>query len=196
MMLRLTALCSALVLLSATAAFAAPTKLQQQGRVLDGDGEPLGGTHGMSFALFDTETDGTELWLEERIVGFEAGYYSITLGEQVPLDDLLFDTESIWLELGIDGEVLAPRQEVVSVPYALRATAAEHVEGGLVDAAEISVDGTVVIDSPGTGGPRSPKGIDPRGQPSRPTSERRGIPPSATGDKSWPSSASTSRRPS
>ena len=146
---RFTALFSALLLLSATAAFAAPTKLYQQGRMLDGDGKPLDGTHAMSFALFDAETDGTQLWLEERIGNFEAGYYSITLGEQVPLDDLLFAAESVWLELSIDGETLAPRQEVVSVPYALRATAAEHVDGGIVDAVEISVDGTVVIDASG-----------------------------------------------
>jgi hypothetical protein len=138
-----------LALLFALPAAAAPTKLAQQGRVLDGDGAPLEGSHHMVFVLYDADTDGTALWTEERSADFAAGYYSIMLGEQVPLDDLLFTAESVWLELSIDGETLVPRQEVVSVPYALRATTAEHVEGGVVDAAEISVDGTVVIDASG-----------------------------------------------
>ena len=138
-----------LALLLALPALAAPTKLAQQGRVLDGEGDPLEGSHSMFFALYDADIDGAELWSEERSVDFEAGYYSVMLGEEVPLDDLLFDVESVWLEVTIDGETLAPRQEVVSVPYALRATAAEHLEGGVVDAGEIAVDGTVVIDASG-----------------------------------------------
>ena len=149
MKFRATLICL-LALLFALPASAAPTKLAQQGRVLDGDGAPLEGNFSMVFVLYDAPTDGTALWTEERSADFDAGYYSITLGEQVPLDDLLFTVDSVWLELSIGGETLAPRQEVVSVPYALRATAAEHVEGGMVDAAEISVDGTVVIDASGS----------------------------------------------
>ena len=109
-------LVTVLFMLSAVPALAAPTKLAQQGRVLDGDGAPLEGTHAMVFVLYDADIDGTTLWTEERDADFAAGYYSITLGEQVPLDDLLFDTESVWLELSIEGETLSPRQEVVSVP--------------------------------------------------------------------------------
>ncbi|MEE2828194.1 MAG: putative metal-binding motif-containing protein [Myxococcota bacterium] len=103
----------------------------------------------MVFSLFDSATAGLSLWTEERSVNFDLGYYSIHLGEQVALDDLLFSGEGVWLEVVIDGEVLVPRQEVVSVPYALRAVATEHVEGGVVDAAEVSVDGTLVIDGSG-----------------------------------------------
>jgi hypothetical protein len=116
---------------------------------LDGDGQPFEGSHDMSFVLYDAATDGAALWTEDQSAEFEAGYYSITLGEEMPLDDLLFASGGVWLEVSIDGQALAPRQEVVSVPYALRATAAEHLEGGLVDAQEISVDGAVVIDAAG-----------------------------------------------
>ena len=118
-----------LALLFALPVWAAPTKLAQQGRVLDRYEAPLEGTHTMVFSLFDASSDGSSLWSEERSVDFEQGYYSVTLGEQEPLEDLLFTAESVWLEVTIDGETLSPRQEVVSVPYALRATAAEHVEG-------------------------------------------------------------------
>ena len=140
---------SILSLLLAVPSLAAPTRLAQQGRVVDSAGGPLEGAHTLGFVLFDAATGGSSLWSEERSVDFEGGYYSLTLGEQVPLDDAIFDIESAWLEVTIDGETLSPRQEIVSVPYALRATAAAHLEGGLVDAAEIAVDGTVVIDAAG-----------------------------------------------
>ena len=138
-----------IMVLWAGLAFAAPTKLAQQGRLLDADSQPLTGTHALVFRLFDAATEGTEVWQEDRIVPFEEGYYSVVLGEQVALSDLLFAAGSIWLELSVDGEVLSPRQEIVSVPYALRASVAEAVEGGPVDADEISVGGNPVIDSSG-----------------------------------------------
>jgi len=149
MHIRLTALMSLVTLLCVSVAFAAPTKLSQQGRLLDGDSQALTGTHALVFKLFDAETAGTEVWQEDRAVSFEEGYYSIVLGEQVPLSDLLFAAGSVWLELTVDGAVLSPRQEVVSVPYALRAAVAGAVEGGPVDADEISVGGSPVIDSNG-----------------------------------------------
>jgi hypothetical protein len=132
-----------------TAALAVPTKLSQQGRLLDGDGDPLTGTHALIFSIYDAETGGNEVWREERSVDFEEGYYAVVLGELVPVDDLLFSAGAVWLELTVNGAVLSPRQEIVSVPWALRATSAEHVDGGVVEAAEISVGGVPVIDSTG-----------------------------------------------
>ena len=137
------------VLLSVSTAFAVPTKLAQQGRLLDGEGEALEGTHALRFALYDADVDGTEVWTEDHAAAFDAGYYSVELGSFAPLDDLIFAEGPLWLELAVDGEALSPRQEIVSVPYALRATAAEHLEGGSVDAQEIAVDGAVVIDAGG-----------------------------------------------
>jgi hypothetical protein len=132
-----------------SAALAVPTRLAQQGRLLDGDGAPLTGTHALIFAIYDAAADGNEVWREERSVDFEEGYYAVVLGALVPVDDLLFSGGAVWLELTVDGSVLSPRQEIVSVPWALRATSAEHVDGGVVEAAEISVGGVPVIDSTG-----------------------------------------------
>ena len=47
-----TLLAASLSLLLAVPALAAPTKLAQQGRVLDSTGKPLEGTHAMSFWKF------------------------------------------------------------------------------------------------------------------------------------------------
>ena len=147
---RTTLLVTLVTLLCSSMAQAAPTKLSQQGRLLDGDGAALTGGHGLAFTLHDAETDGNEVWREERVVAFEEGYYSIILGTVTPLDDLLFAGGTVWMQLSVDGVELSPRQEVVSVPYALRAAVADSVEGGIVDADEISVGGSPVIDSNGS----------------------------------------------
>jgi hypothetical protein len=146
---RITVLIALAILLCSSVAFAVPTKLSQQGRLIDGDGAPLTGSHSLAFTLHDAETAGNEVWNEEHSVEFEEGYYSIVLGTVAALEDLLFAGSTVWLQLSVDGVVLSPRQEVVSVPYALRAAVAEAVEGGTVDADEISIGGNVVIDSAG-----------------------------------------------
>jgi hypothetical protein len=146
---QITALIALTSLLNASFVFGAPTKLGQQGRLLDGDGAPLTGSHEMVFSFYDSQNDGNEVWSEGLDVEFEQGYYSIVLGTATPLDDLLFAGTPVWLQLSVDDVVLSPRQEVVSVPFALRAVVAESVEGGTVDADEVSIAGTPVIDSNG-----------------------------------------------
>ena len=48
-----------------------------------------------------------------------------------------------------EGTPLAPRHELVSVPYALMADTCENVDGGIVNASEIRVGGDVVISEEG-----------------------------------------------
>ncbi|HCP47306.1 MAG TPA: hypothetical protein DIU15_14790, partial [Deltaproteobacteria bacterium] len=140
---------TALLAVSMSTALAVPTRLAQQGRLLDTAGTPLSGTHTLRFTLFSAETAGDELWTVERSVDFDNGYYALILGELVPVDDLIFAGGAVWLELQVDGSPLSPRQEIVSVPLALRAASAEHLDGGIVDAAEVHVGDTLVIDSSG-----------------------------------------------
>ncbi|MBN93637.1 MAG: hypothetical protein CL928_06105 [Deltaproteobacteria bacterium] len=133
--------------LSSATALATPTRLSQQGRVLDGAGGPLSGSHTLVFTLYDEETGGNVLWTETHQLNLDEGYYSVTLGTLSTLDDLLFDGGAQWLQLTLNGDDLSPRQEVISVPYAMRSTSATHLDGGLVDAAEVHVGGVPVIDS-------------------------------------------------
>ena len=143
-------LLTSLVVLSASVALGAPTRLVQQGRLLDGDGAALQGVQNLTFTLYDAETDGNVVWTEDLAPVLDDGYYSVTLGTVEPLDDLPTDGTSLWLEMAVGGVGLSPRQELLSVPYALEATSANHVDGGVVDAAEILVDGNLVVDSLGT----------------------------------------------
>ena len=138
-----------LAVVLASPAWAVPAKFTQQGRLLDTSGQPLTGTHGLFFTLYDAETGGAQQWSEYHSAIFDNGYYTVTLGEVTPLDDLLFSGAGLWLDLSVDGVTLTPRQELASVPWALRAISAENVDGGVVDAAEISINGTQVIDSSG-----------------------------------------------
>ena len=143
----------AAVLLAASTAWAVPAQLAHQGRLLDVDGVPLEGQHALTFALYDALTGGAVVWSESVDVNMAGGFYAVVLGtdeEDNPLDDLVLGNPPLWLELTVDdGEPLLPRHELLSVPYAVLAGTATNVEGGYVDATEIAVDGTLVIDADG-----------------------------------------------
>ena len=137
----------------ASVAWAVPSQLAHQGRLLDTEGAALTGEHALTFALFDAETEGSEVWSETITVNIVGGFYSVVLGadeETNPLDDLVLSNPPLWLELTVDdGEPLLPRHELLSVPYAVLAGTATNVEGGYVDASEVAVDGATVIDASG-----------------------------------------------
>ena len=135
-----------------TPAAAVPLQLAHQGRFLDAEQAPLEGEHDLHFGLYDAPTDGTLLWDETVTETFTGGFYSTVLGadDGNPLDDGIFATSPIYLELTVDGgDPLLPRQEINSVPFALRAGTSENLDGGYVDATEVSIDGDLVIDADG-----------------------------------------------
>jgi len=133
----------------AGSAWAVPAKFTQQGRLLGVGGQPLTGPHSLSFALYDVETGGVERWSEQHSAEIDNGYYTVTLGQNTLLDTVLFLDNSLWLEVSVDGVLVEPRQELTSVPWALRASSAESVDGGAVNASSVSVGGGQVIDGAG-----------------------------------------------
>ena len=75
----------------------------------------------------------------------------------------------IYLEVQLDGNSpMSPRQAINSAPYAQIAGTAESVEGGSVDADNVSIQGSPVIDSTGTwvGQPITPLWTNVQGLPS------------------------------
>jgi len=133
----------------ASVAAAGPLRINQQGRFLDDAGIPLSGSHELVFSLHDDEVSGAEIWSETQNLELDEGYYSVILGSTTPIDSDLLDGSSLWLQVVVDGTALSPRQEVLAVPYAGRATTAENLDGGTVNAVELLVGGTVVVDSAG-----------------------------------------------
>lgn len=141
-----------LALLFSTIAFGVPQQLTQQGRLLDSDGIPVEGTHVITTQLFDAPLSSNMIWGESLTVVFNNGYYSLILGtdNNNKLDSTVLDQEVLYLELQIDNDPpLQPRQKLSAAPYAVRAQVATELEGGAVDASEIAVNGTLVIDGTG-----------------------------------------------
>ena len=143
----LTALC-----FFASTAHAVPAQFTHQGRLLDADGEAREGDATITFRVTDSESGGAALWEETLALPLTGGFYAAVLGadEDNPLDTDVLSQAPVWLELQLDGEpAMFPRSSINAVPYATMATVAEEVSGGPVDATEIAVDGTPVVNASG-----------------------------------------------
>jgi hypothetical protein len=119
-----------LLLLVANLALAAiPKKVNYQARLTDTDtGEPITGTHSMTFRIYTTSTGGSAAWSETKSVTADAnGVIATILGSTTPIT-MSFDG-SMWLEIVVDSETLSPRREIVAVPYAFRAVNADSLGG-------------------------------------------------------------------
>ncbi|HVP57848.1 MAG TPA: hypothetical protein VMU02_07095 [bacterium] len=115
-----------LVGFAGTAATGIPEKINYQGRLTNSaTGLPLIGSHSLTFRIFDAASGGTLLWSETKTeTADSAGVFATVLGSVNPVSIAL--GASCWLEVAVDGETLSPRREMVSVPYAFRAEAANH----------------------------------------------------------------------
>lgn len=135
-----------------------PPKVGYQGRVLKSDGSPESGVVSMTFALYDAATGGATLGCDAAQVALSDGYYSVLLGgvggcpfglSAIPMS--VFDGKDLYLELGIGGTLLMPRQRVASVPYAQRAGTAANVRGGTVEATSAQIGGASGVSITSTG---------------------------------------------
>ena len=132
-------------------AFAVPLQLTQQGRILDSNGAAVVGTHNIVFRIYDAETNGSMVWTETVVAQFSNGYYSTILGTDTqtnPLDSSVLQQYPLYLEVQFNNTPMTPRQAINSAPYAQIAGVAESVEGN-VDATEIYVNGSMVVDGSG-----------------------------------------------
>ncbi len=110
-----------------------PKKISYQGVLIDAEtGDPLVGTYNVTFKIYDQLTGGTLLWSESQDIATDSsGVFSVTLGSVTPLN-LEFD-QPTWLEVVVGTEVLTPRREIVSVPYAFHSMNADSLGGTPAD---------------------------------------------------------------
>lgn len=126
---------SAVVLMSASAGAipsAVPQTMNYQVMLTDDMGDPLPGPHELIFRLYEVESGGSDIWIEtHNVTANSIGVVSVVLGSDTPL------TESFavpyWIEVEVDGEVMSPRRELTSAPYALRARDADQLGGATPD---------------------------------------------------------------
>ena len=136
-----------LTLILPMAASAAPLEIAHQGRLLDSSGTPVDGAHDVTVRIYDETGATTALWEDTFSVTLDNGFYGLVLGSGKALDATAFADDSLWvgIELDTDGE-LADRIGLSSVPYALNATS---VSGGVVNASDLQVNGSTLLDSSG-----------------------------------------------
>ncbi len=144
----------------------APQQVNFQGLLLDSSGVPVNGLVDMSFTLYDAATGGTSLWTETHVdVDVIDGVYNLALGSTAPMSPALLAGGNVHLEVEVDGETLSPRQQFLSVPYALHAATAESAASAVTAQVADSVtvgttEITLVIDSDNSGsGPAEGAGI-------------------------------------
>jgi len=95
----------------------------------DKSADALTGSHNVIFSLFDADSAGHSVWTETHAVTVEDdGLVYVELGDTTALDGHVFDGSDRWLEISVDGNVMAPRIALDSVPYAVRSTAASNAD--------------------------------------------------------------------
>ncbi len=91
-------------------------KISYQGRLTDGSGNPLAGSHNLLYELWDAPSGGVKLW-EQTTSGVQVqeGLFSA----QLDVNPEHFAGQERWLAITVDGQLLSPRQEILPAPYAL-----------------------------------------------------------------------------
>ena len=97
-----------------------------QGYLTGDSGDPVVGTHRLTFILYDDPETGSAQYTDDyRAVELEDGLFALELGSQPSsaLDLGLFAAHSaLWLEVVVDGsDVISPRTRLAPVPYAAHA---------------------------------------------------------------------------
>ena len=132
---------------------AVPLQMTQQGRLIDSSGASVSGLHDLTFRIYDDPTSGSLLWQETITVDFTNGYYAAILGADTqnnPLDSTVLSFYPIYMELELDSNgPMSPRQSLNSAPYAQMAGVSENLDGGSVNATEVSINGQPVISTSG-----------------------------------------------
>jgi hypothetical protein len=129
-------------------------QINYQARLLDAYGRRVNDTVDLSFKIYDASNN--VLWTETQPgVVVQDGVYSIVLGSQTAIPASVFSQNNVYLELGINGETMSPRQQITASAYALVArtimgsnvyedqTSGNVGVGTLAPGAKLDVSGTV-----------------------------------------------------
>ncbi len=118
--------------MAAVALGSVPARLEYQGYLTDTVGTAIdcqgcAVPYNFKFSIYDQQVDGTQLWSELHAgIDVIQGVFHLELGVEEILDAELLE-EPRWLEIQINDQApMIPRQRIIAVPYALRASVAEH----------------------------------------------------------------------
>ena len=145
-----------------------PGLINFQGRLTDAANNPLSGAQDFVFEIYDSLSGGVRLWLEtQNGIPVANGVLAAQLGAAVPVPASVFSSPSAYLQITVGGVTLAPRQRLVTAPYAFNSyslqgrgydafvstdAAAQSIAGtktftGVLASAQLRLAGGVVISS-------------------------------------------------
>ena len=148
-MARAVAALGVLALLVAAAAAQVPERMNYQVMLTNDSDQPLANESvQLVFRIYNVETGGGSLWTEtHNVVTNSIGVVSVVLGTYSPLS-LAFEGP-LWLQVAVDGEIMSPRRELTSAPYALGVGAGAAGDGHSLDADDGSPVDAVYVSSEG-----------------------------------------------
>jgi hypothetical protein len=116
-----------------------------QGR-LAGTNGPVTGTANLTFRIFTASSGGAQLWQETTNgVPVADGLFAVELGNATPIIGPVLDGIDRWLEIVVNGTLLANRQKLTHAPYAVRSR--ESATANLAAAATTVANGGVATAS-------------------------------------------------
>lgn len=133
--MRIVSLMVAMSLLLASAVVAGvPPQISYQGMLYDSSGEPVTGTHNLTFSLYNDPVGGDAIWQETQSgLQITNGLFSTYLGAVTPIDVSYFADSLCWLGISVDGQAeLAPRAQFFTVPFAYKVASIDGAIGGSV----------------------------------------------------------------
>ena len=124
-----------------------PRLIRYQGQAVDSNSVPLEGPYTLTFRLYDAATAGNKLWEEIQTgVPLTKGNFSVLLGQKTALT--IDWSVPCWLSVQVNTDPeLSPRQQITSVPLAIRAETAEIVKTSSLtdDANRLVPSGAIVL---------------------------------------------------
>ncbi len=106
-----------------------PYQMNYQGYLTDGNGNPLEGQQSLEFSMYDTYTNGLQLWGPESHANVELkrGLFNIVLGETKSLRPDIFK-QALFLQVKVNETTMAT-QTLRTVPYAFNLLPGATLEG-------------------------------------------------------------------
>ncbi len=94
--------------------------MSYQGRLTNPSGQPLNGTFSFRFRLFHSVTGGTAIYTQTQNIVVTDGLFDTSVGPTSILSNVRPEmlARPLWMDVTINGEVLAPRQQLLGAPYA------------------------------------------------------------------------------
>ncbi len=126
------ALVLAILLLLPTLHSTVPSLINYQGLAKDNVGNPLNGSFPMTFRIWNSSSDGSQLWTETHpSVTVSEGLFKVVLGSQgAGLPQSVFSGAEAWLEVAVNGETITPRNQFTANAFSHRVSTVDGANSG------------------------------------------------------------------